>query len=633
MCGFAAAFAYRAAALDGASDRDALGRAAARMARRGPDGEGVWLSDDARAGLAHRRLAIIDLSEAGAQPMLAEAPQDGAANGQAGASGALRIVFNGEIYNYRALRAELEADGQHFRSDSDTEVILHLYRRHGVALAGRLRGMFAFALYDEARGGVLLARDPYGIKPLYLADDGRTLRAASQVKALLAMGGIDTAPDAAGHAGFFAFGFVPEPHTLYRGIRALPPGTTLWADARGVGTPQPFASVEDALAEAAAHPAPVSPDEAREALREALLDTVRAHLVADVPVGVFLSSGLDSATLAALAAEAGGDLRTVTLGFDEYAGTPDDEVPLAEAVAAHYGAAHTTVRVGRAGFEAHLEAFLDAMDQPSMDGLNSFFVSYAAREAGLKVALSGLGGDELFGGYPSFAEVPRLVRATRRVPLAGTLGPALRALAAPVASRVTSPKYAGLLEYGTDFGGAYLLRRALHAPWELPRVMDPALAHEGWETLGARARLAATAGMIPGDGLAADHLRVSALESTWYMRSQLLRDTDWASMAHSLEVRTPLVDWALLRAVAPLIARQPGLGKRAMANTPARALPPALLDRPKTGFTTPVRTWAAEAGLAPEARGQRGWARFVYERVTGGAPVEPAAGARASLTA
>ncbi|MFN3597693.1 MAG: asparagine synthase (glutamine-hydrolyzing) [Rubricoccaceae bacterium] len=633
MCGFAAAFAYRAPALGAHAGRDALGRAAERMARRGPDGEGVWTSDDGRAGLAHRRLAIIDLSEAGAQPMVAEAPDDGGAGGEARAEGALRIVFNGEIYNYRALRAALEAEGQHFRSDSDTEVILHLYRRHGAALAGLLRGMFAFALYDEARGGVLLARDPYGIKPLYLADDGHTLRAASQVKALLAMGGVDTAPDPAGHAGFFAFGFVPEPHTLYRGIRALPPGTTLWADARGAGMPQPFASVEEALGKAAAYPAPVGPDEARAALREALLDTVRAHLVADVPVGVFLSSGLDSATLAALAAEAGGDLRTVTLGFDEYAGTPDDEVPLAEAVAAHYGAAHTTVRVGRAGFEAHLAAFLDAMDQPSMDGLNSFLVSYAAREAGLKVALSGVGGDELFGGYPSFAEVPRLVRAAGRVPGAGALGPALRALAAPIAARVTSPKYAGLLEYGTDFGGAYLLRRALHAPWELPRVMDPDLAREGWAALEARARLAATAAAIPGEGPAAAHLRVSALESTWYMRSQLLRDTDWASMAHSLEVRTPLVDWALLRAVAPLIARQPGLGKRALAETPARALPPALLNRPKTGFTTPVRRWAAEAGLAPEARGQRGWAQFVYENMTGLARSESEADARASVPA
>ncbi len=588
MCGIAAAFAYGGSGVDPAW----LGRACDAMAARGPDGSGLWMTPDSRAGLGHRRLSIIDLSEAGAQPM---------------ASGAHVLCFNGEIYNYRALRDNLERRGHRFASHSDTEVLLRLWAEHGEGMVEHLRGMFAFALWDAERGGLFLARDPYGVKPLYLADDGATFRAASQVKALLAGGGIDTSPEPAGHVGFFLWGHVPEPYTLYKGIRALPAGHTLWIDGSGERRERAFTTVDAVLAEAT--PEHVN-GEARHRLREALLDSVRHHLVADVDVGVFLSSGRDSATLAALAAEVGGRLRTVTLGFAEYRGSEHDEVPLAERVAAHYGAEHNTVWIGQSDFRDAFERFLAAMDQPTTDGLNSYFVSRAAAQAGLKVALSGLGGDELFGGYPSFTEIPRLVALTRRIPLAARIGPGVRAVSAPVLRRFTSPKYAGLLEYGTDYAGAYLLRRGMFMPWELPEVLDPDLVREGWRALDTRARLKATVADIR-----ASRLKISALESMWYMRNQLLRDTDWASMAHSLEVRVPLVDVALLRAVAPLLVARPDLGKHSLAETPARPLPDAILHRPKTGFTTPVRQWMLEDGtVAPSDRGLRGWARQVYAR-------------------
>lgn len=562
------------------------------MARRGPDGDGLWTSEDGRVGLAHRRLAVVDLTDAGAQPMHS-------------ADGRLAVVFNGEVYNYRALRAELEADGARFASSSDTEVLLHLYARHGARLVEHLRGMYAFALYDADRGGLLLARDPYGIKPLYVSDDGRAARVASQVRALLAGGGVDTAPDPAGHAGFFLWGSVPEPHTLYRGVRALPAGHTLWVDADGPHAPVAFADVPDALRDGAHAP------EAPADLREALLDTVRAHLVADVPVGVFLSAGRDSATLAALAAETGGALRTVTLGFEEYRGTAHDEVPLAEATARHVGADHRTVWTTREDFAGAREDVLEAMDQPTLDGVNTYFVSRAAREAGLKVALSGVGGDELFAGYPSFRDVPRLVRAMRPVPAA--VGRAVRSAAAPILRRTTSPKYAGLAEYGGSWGGAYLLRRGLFMPWELAGVLGPDLARAGLDGLRPLAALDAAAA-----GQASDAARVTAMESTAYLRNQLLRDTDWASMAHGLEVRTPLVDWALLRALAPGVACGPGrVTKEALAASARPALPDAVLRRPKTGFTVPVRDWlAADGGAGRPERGLRGWAREVYAAFT-----------------
>ncbi|MEK7821024.1 MAG: asparagine synthase (glutamine-hydrolyzing), partial [Pseudomonadota bacterium] len=295
MCGIAAQFAYRPAAPPVA--RASLLAVREAMAARGPDGAGLWLSDDGRVGLAHRRLAIIDLSDQGAQPMA-----------RSGRDGRVHVSYNGEIYNFRELRAAMEAQGERFATQSDTEVLLALYAREGDGFVARLRGMFAFVLWDEGQRRMLLARDPFGIKPLYYADGGGALRAASSVKALLAGGGIDTAPDPAGHAGFFMLGSVPEPHTLYKGVRALPAGHTLVVTERGVEAPKPYFFLRDAQCRAATGAEP--------SLADALRDSISAHMVADVPVGVFLSAGLDSTAIAAFAAEcAGGPLEAVTLGF------------------------------------------------------------------------------------------------------------------------------------------------------------------------------------------------------------------------------------------------------------------------------------------------------------------------------
>ena len=594
MCGIAALFSYR----ERPADRDGMARACDQMANRGPDGSGAWTNPSGAVQLGHRRLSIIDLSEGGAQPMAVD-------------GGRLAVVFNGEIYNHAALRQSLEAKGHAFRSSSDTEVLLRLYAEHGASFAERLRGMFAFAIWDEEAGGMLLGRDPYGIKPLYVADDGRTVRVASQVKALVAMGGVDTAPEPAGHAGFFLWGHVPEPYTLYRGVRSFPPGHTQWIGADGARPPRAFGTVPGALRQAEASPAAV-PADTDGAVRAALLDTVRAHLVADVEVGVFLSAGRDSTTLAALATEAGGRLRSVTLGFDEFAGTENDEVPLAEAAARHYGTDHQTVRVGQEEFSGLVDGFFDAMDQPTLDGLNTYLVSRAAAHAGLKVVLSGLGGDELFGGYPSFAEVPRLAATVGALPGHRAIGRGLRAATAPVVRRLASPKAAGVVEYGGTVPGAYLLRRSLFMPYELDRVLDPDMARQGLAALAPLAGLSETVA-----GLESDRLRVTALESCHYMRSQLLRDSDWASMAHSLELRVPLVDWELLQRLAPLAAACPDrVDKAALARAARPQLPASIADRPKTGFTTPVRDWLAASGESPGGRGLRGWAQHVYGRFT-----------------
>ncbi len=595
MCGIVAILAYGAHAppveeAELTAIRDA-------MAIRGPDDFGNWLSPDGRVGLGHRRLSIIDPSPAGHQPM---------AHGE----DALVITFNGEIYNFVALRDRLAQEGHEFRTNSDTEVLLHLYERHGADMVRHLRGMYTFVIWDAARAGMLLARDPFGIKPLYTADDGASFRVASQVKALRAGGNAGKGASPAGHVGFFLWGHVPDPHTLYADIRALPAGSTQWIDHHGAQPPQRFFTVAETMAGAGEGEPPSAAE-----LRDMLADSVGHHLVADVPVGVFLSAGLDSTTITAFASRtAGADLRTVTLAFDEYAGTAEDEAPLAERVAAAFGTAHETRRVRRADFEAARTHLLAAMDQPTIDGVNTYFVARETAATGLKVALSGIGGDELFGGYPSFEQIPKLSRALGPLRALPCFGRNFRRVSAPILKRFTSPKYASLFEYGTSAGGAYLLRRGLFMPWELPGILDGELVRAGWAELGTLARLEETT-----IGLRGPRQVVSALEMTWYMRNQLLRDADWAGMAHSLEIRVPFADPVLLRALAPALAGAEPPTKRDMASTPPVPLPDEVLARPKTGFAVPVRDWimGGRGGTGAE-RGMRGWARQVYRAATAG---------------
>ena len=566
------------------------------MARRGPDAAGLWVSPDGRVGLAHRRLAIIDPRPEANQPMSHD-------------DGAYRIVFNGEILNYRELRAELAAQGVACRTTSDTEVLLLLYARYGAEMVTRLRGMFAFAIWDEPRRRLFAARDPFGIRPFYFAEARGVLRFASQVKALKAGGSLELTPDPAGRVGFFLFGYVPEPFTLYREIRALPAGHTLTVDDGGMRLSRYF-DIAAELADASTRPPPTDPAERRQLIHDALLDSVKHHLEADVPVGLFLSAGIDSNALMALAAEAAGPrLRSITLGFPEYRGGERDETGLAETSAARYGASHRTCWVGSSEFEAEEAAMLDAMDQPSIDGINCYLVSKAAANAGIKVALSGLGGDELFGSYPSFEQVPALVR--RLGPLRGApwVGRTFRQVSAPVFRRFTSPKYAGLLEYSGDFGDAYLLRRGLFMPWELPALLDGELVREGWRSLDLLTRLRQSLA-----GIAGARAKVSALELTWYMRGQLLRDADWAGLAHSVEVRPPLVDSGLLRRLAPLLVSPLPPTKSDLADCLAAPLPAALRARRKTGFTVPVADWHRRR-TGRRARGLRDWAVHVYGEI------------------
>jgi asparagine synthase (glutamine-hydrolysing) len=570
MCGIAGIFSYHASSPP--VDRDELRRIRDHMAARGPDGKGEWFSDDGRVGLAHRRLSIIDLSDHGAQPM-------------SSSDGKYVISFNGEIYNYRELRQQLEAKGFVFHSDSDTEVLLYLYAEKGVDMLNDLRGMFAFALWDNKQRYMMIARDPYGIKPLYYSDNGKTIRVASQVKALMAGGMISETRSPAGVAGFFLFGHVPEPYTQYQDVSALPAGHYVLINESGMSEPVCYFD----LAQAFDASADLSEKEAQSIVYEAMSESLKYHLVSDVPVGVFLSAGIDSGAILSLAGEEGcRQLQTLTLAFEEFVGSANDESPLASEVSSHYHATEHHKRIlGGDEFSADLDTFFDIMDQPTTDGLNTYFVSKAVSELGWKVALSGVGGDEMFCGYPSFQDIPKWVQTMSipsRIPGLGSL---FQLLSSPISNHY-SPKASGLVKYGSSYEGAYLLRRGVFLPEELPELMGKEMAEEGLKEVSVIDHITQRI----GDEKKPAKTVVSLLESSLYMRNQLLRDADWAGMAHSLEIRTPFVDAHLIKKIAPVLATKWNTnGKGLFSSSLKRPLPKIITSRAKTGFSTPVSKW------------------------------------------
>jgi asparagine synthase (glutamine-hydrolysing) len=571
-----------------------------RMKLRGPDAEAIWQAPGVVLG--HRRLAILDLDPRSNQPMH-------------WCNGALSVVFNGEIYNFRELRDELERDGVAFHTTSDTEVLLALYERERERMLPRLRGMFGLAIWDARSRELFLARGPCGIKPLYYAQTPHGLVFASQVKAILASGLVSPSPEPAGLAGFYLWGSVPEPWTLYRGILSLPGGGWLRVRNGKAGDPVVWDDIRDNWRRPQIQ---LSPLELQEKVAAAVTGSVRAHLVSDVPVSIFLSGGIDSSTIAGLVSQLGSQVEGITIGFDEFSTRHEDEVPIAAAVAKHYGLQHHVRRIGRAEFEADIPAILDAMDQPSIDGVNTWFASKAAAERGYKVVLSGVGGDELFYGYNLTHELP--VTARRGRALAAIPGArALVRTGVALIAKGRHPKFRGIADFMDSLEGVYFLKRCLFLPDELPALMGESSAREGLARLGG-----SPPGMIAAAAVT-EAAGVCLLDSKYYLCNQLLRDSDWASMAHSLELRTPLVDVILFRALSQVhTGFMGGAGKRLLAQSPACPLPGFIVNRPKSGFAVPMTEWLAAATsqrswndvpilAAPGTPWTRRWAKVVLE--------------------
>jgi len=564
VCGIGGAIGLR--------DRDSARRIAESLVRsmrhRGPDSSGIELlplAEGAYLALAHTRLSIIDLSDAASQPM-----RD-AETGNV-------LVYNGEIYNFSELRAELEASGARFRSASDTEVLLKGYARWGREVLQRLRGMFAFAIWDAPRHELFLARDPFGIKPLYWrASPGGGLSFASEVRALVAAGLAPSELDTDGLRSYLAFGSVQAPWTMLAGVSSLMPGEWLaFRDGR----------VERGLSGPVSSPGGNAPGELVARVSSTLHESVKAHLVADVPVGVFLSGGIDSSVVTALATEVSPRVESFSIVFPEL---EYSEAEQSRAVASLYGTSHHEIVLSESDLLRMTPDALKAYDQPSCDGVNTYVVSRAAREAGLKVALSGLGGDELFAGYSSFARA----RAWRAVAALLDLFPspirraAARSLEAFSPRTVASAKLAEVLGRAQGFLGIYLVKRKHWTSRQLELVLDR-------EAMRGPVLHEAVAGALGDEARRLDAVNaLSLLESRLYMANTLLRDSDAMGMANSLEIRVPFVD----REVAALASSIPGREKlrgghkRLVRSAPARELPERVWRRPKRGFELPFALW------------------------------------------
>ena len=588
MCGFIASFPRRADSID----RDSLLSALQRIRRRGPDDEGTWNSEG--VSLAHCRLAILDLDHRAAQPMISDC-------------GRYVIVFNGEIYNYLELREKLERIGIKFRTNSDTEVILTLFSKKSEKMLDELRGMFAFVIWDITTKRAFLARDPYGIKPLYIARTADGLLVGSQVRALTATGLVAREPNLRAQAGFWMLGSIPEPHTWYRDVEALPAGHYAWIEEGRVAALHQWQDIGEVWR----HADDGSPDlqELEDRVRYALNESVRRHLVSDVPVGLFLSGGIDSGSIAGLMMDNGTQsLQAVTLTYDEFAGKTEDEAPIASEVAKHYGFHHTIRRISREEFLADLPRIIDAMDQPSIDGINTWYASKAAKELGLKVVLSGVGGDELFQGYSAFRQLPRYLKWRRSLQLIPGAGMVPAVIGRFQARRTNNRRWLHLSDWTRTIEGIWWLRRSVCAPEDLPQIMGDDAAEETLRDFSPMEWVRIMTGPLPSE----PRLALSQIESMIYLRNQLLRDSDWASMDHSIELRTPLVDAHLLQQCGPLLNafyRFPK--KQLIASAPGRALPESVTNRKKTGFGIPVARWYGLTSRNASNESARLWTQAV----------------------
>jgi asparagine synthase (glutamine-hydrolysing) len=568
------------------TNRAALQRMNHAMIHRGPDASGTWVSaPDARswgALLGHRRLSILDLSPTGGQPMVD--PVTGHV-----------IVFNGEIYNFRELRRRLLAEGQVFQSTGDTAVMLRALGLHGTTAVSWLRGMFAFACWNPKQRRLLLARDPLGIKPLYVArspnpDAGWSVAFASELRALLASGLLGTPHlDPQAVASSVWNGFVIGPGTAVRGIELLWPGHLLELDGAGKAVRQEeFWRIPDRAPD---------PTLCEDDLAVILEEGLRLHLASDVPLAVFLSGGVDSSAMANLAQRAArSPIHTFTLAFEEQ---EFNEAPVARRIAAAIGTQHHEVVLTEGHFVEKLDAALDSLDQPTFDGLNAYYMSHAIRSAGFTVALSGTGGDELFGGYTSYRDLPVLQRWSRcaawvprdlQVAVATLATWPLRRSGGAVPPQTRWAKLPEMVRRGDDLLALYQLAYALF----LPRFQRELLAPDFVGALADGLPLAIRERLVAETRARTPLSAISVMEQRLFLGERLLRDNDVASMASSLEQRVPLVDQVLFESVdrLPDPARYGPLGRKAiLRRIGLHGLEQELFERPKSGFVLPFDRW------------------------------------------
>jgi asparagine synthase (glutamine-hydrolysing) len=533
------------------------------MQHGGPDDAGIYMDEELHLALGHRRLSLIDLSPLGHQPMM-------------DASGNIVLVFNGEIYNFQSIKDTLVQKGYAFTSTSDTEVIIYAYLEWGRDCFARFNGMFALALLDKRTDTLLLARDHAGIKPLYYSIDQHSLYFASEVKAFKRIN-YSWGEHPHWQKYFLLFGHLPEPVTTLKNVQPLPKGHLLEINVRSMQSKLiPFFTnyfnyTIDTEAEAV------------EKVRSVLTAAVERHLVSDAPIGLFLSGGIDSSLLTILAKPFVDDnLHTLSIVFDD---DQFSEKKYQQIVIDQTGAKHQSFLVTKEEFEQSLPDIIAAMDQPSYDGINSYFISKYAKQYGLKAVLSGLGADELFGGYPSFNRTDTL-RKIKGLP-------SFLLKAADIFPDDKKKKLGFL--YLKNILGDYLLSRGVFVPSQIAALLDVS-EKEIDDFLESIAVPAFTKKLDAKE-------QVSYYELNWYMQNQLLKDTDYMSMWHSVEVRVPFLDKELMQlafSIHPSVrfnAQQP---KHLLIKAFKKELPEAIWNRPKQGFVFPFEQWMQQVHLQQE---------------------------------
>lgn len=552
-----------------------LERGTQSLAHRGPDDSGTIAVRDGEneIGLGNRRLAILDLTPLGHQPM--QDPETGN-----------WIVYNGEIYNFRQVRCELEAGGIRFATQCDTEVLLRAYAQWGESCLSRFRGMFAFAVWDAARHLLFLARDPMGIKPLYFAQTGRYFVFSSEVRSLLGTGFVARRLHAPGLRNYLTFGSAYDPLTLVEGVQALAAGHWLrWKDG-SVRQESYWDLVDSSSGSGSADSSVKNSKDAACRLQPLLEESVRMQLVSDVPVGIFLSGGIDSSALVSIVSAEGVRPSTFSIVFKE---SEFSEAQHSRAIAQAFDTHHHEIEVSQTDVLGAIPDALGAMDLPTMDGVNTYFVSRETRKAGVKVALSGLGGDEVFAGYSSFRTIPRfenIIRKWGRVPEPGRNGIAsIFSAIAPESDQ--NRKLAVLILHTPEAIHPYFVSRMLFTPEQQGSLLLNS-DHSILEAALAPLR------DILGRARYLDPInRVSYLESRCYMLNTLLRDSDVMSMSQGLELRVPLIDQQLAKTVMALPGKWKlnGTPKKLLVDALSRPLPENVVRRPKRGFTLPFEHW------------------------------------------
>jgi asparagine synthase (glutamine-hydrolysing) len=561
-----------------------------KMEKRGPDNRGKFLSKSNKVVLGHNRLSIQDLDKRSNQPFVSK-------------DGRYTLVFNGEIYNFKELRHQY-LQGVDFRTESDTEVLLEMFQLMGIKALDYFKGMFSFAIWDEYEENLILVRDPYGIKPLYYAHGEFGFCFSSQVQPISdCLPGMNTM-EPAGLVGFYMWGNVPEPWTLYKDVLQVPKGSYIVVKEGEIVEEKNWYSFSQHWENQNR-----SEIDLRLIVKNSVSESVKRHLVSDVPVCIFLSGGIDSCAVASLASQYNNRIEGITLSFDEFQKSKDDELPLARLAADKFNIKSSNRVVTKDEFLKDIPVILEDMDQPSIDGINTWYVSKAAKELNYKVALSGVGGDELFCGYPSFNQIPKLynlLNSVSSIPFSNKIITTSFKLLSDITKK---QKLDYLATYSSSLKDLFYFKRALFMPEEIGEFVDRDLLSEGLEKLLLREN------KLHIDSFFEEPLsQLGYLESNYYLCNQLLRDSDWASMSHSIELRTPLVDAELLKSIGPHVNQMKGMkGKKMLADSPEIKLPDVIINKKKTGFSLPINNWLHEAvnsmGQQKNYSNEDSWAR------------------------